>query len=173
MKAQIVLACAVLMFSATATCLAQDDSGPSDAPVAAQDDSGSYSASVAAQDDVSPSDGQIAEDEVLGTVAGSKLLGNIPTDATSLALGWAEAAGVAEAITSAAGGFISGSMPSYTAPPAVDDAPPAQSMNVGPNWYEQQREVEQEQATHAFDGYPYPQVIVPAGPSISACYSCW
>jgi hypothetical protein len=97
MKAQIVLACAVLIFSAAATCLAQDDSGPSDAPVAAQDDAGpsdtavaaqDYSSpsdtQVAAQDDSSPSDGQIAKDEILGTVAGT--LGNVPTDATSLAL---------------------------------------------------------------------------------------
>ena len=144
MKARIVLACAVLMFSAAATCLAQDDSSPSDA--------------------------QIANDEVQGAV--SEALTGIPTDATSLALSAAEAAGVAEAITGPIGAFASAFSSSYTAPPALDEAPPARNMDGSLNWYDQQMQVEQEQQSHLFDGYPYPQVMVPAGPSFSECYGC-
>jgi hypothetical protein len=143
MKARIALAYAVLMFSAAATCLAQEESSPSDTQVASEGAAGA------------------AWEGATG----------LSTDATSWALQAGEAAGIGEAITGPVGAFATAFGSSYTAPPELDMAG-SSDPNAFVNSYDQQMQAQQDQQSHLFDNYPYPPVMAPAGPSFSECYDC-
>ena len=125
MKARIVLAYTVLLFSAVATCLAQEESSPSDTQVAIEGAAG----------------------------AAVEGLTGLPTDATSWGLSAAEAAGVAEAITGPVGAFATAFGSSYTASPNLDMVG-GPDPNAFVNSYVQQMQAEQAQQSHLFDNYP-------------------
>jgi hypothetical protein len=150
MKAQIVLACAVLMFSAVSTCVAQESS---------------------------PTESDVAREEVVGGVF--EKVTHLPTDATSWAIQASEALGViGEGVAGPLGAAAAALSSSYTASPNLDMVG-SSDPNAFVNSYVQQLQTEQNQQRQLYNNYQQmlqsqtkAARTVPAGPSISPCYGC-